>query len=423
LFREGVARQPDGVDPDGRFRFADVDPGVAHAFVQAAGFRSAAEKVVLGEGRTSQVELRLEAGASVEGLVTDGEGRALERVEVQVAPASQNPESRRRYLFGERETRTDAHGRFTIGGIAPGPVVLLADWFDPTSNRSFGARGRIRLVAPARDVRVVVSRLGEIRMRLVTADGKPYTGYVWQYLIDENGSGGGGGPVTDGVVEDTMLDDGAYGFLVAPATHAWIRRDVEIRDGGFVDFGDVVLDPGVEVSGRVSDAAGMPIAGAKLECVENSNRSTVTDADGRFSFDRFPRERFSLSVEPDGFVAKTVVVEVGRATNLDVRLARPVRLTGVLKNPEGLLIEGSIELRKSGAQLIRHAVPGKEEEIEYYEGSEYLSADETGRFDATVPPGRWLAFWEDGAGGSHSLGEWVFADGEQREMVVVVPKK
>ncbi len=45
-----------------------------------------------------------------------------------------------------------------------------------------------------------------------------------------------------------------------------------------------------------------------------------------------------------------------------------------------------------------------------------------GRFQKTVPPGRWIAYANNsGAGGP--IGEWTFADGETRDIEITLPAK
>lgn len=79
------------------------------------------------------------------------------------------------------------------------------------------------------------------------------------------------------------LPEGALALEVRPrelASPGW--REVVLEAGGRVWL-DVELDPGVTVSGRISDAeSGAPIAGAEVSADWTFERAVRTDADGRY---------------------------------------------------------------------------------------------------------------------------------------------
>lgn len=110
-----------GVDPtthtdaEGRFRLPDVEPGKVELSVEARGFQSHSRAGLdILPGTETEIEVVLEPGATVSGLVLDAEGRPLSGVSVQGAGI---------------KDRTDPQGHFRLVGISPGAHRLLA-WSD-----------------------------------------------------------------------------------------------------------------------------------------------------------------------------------------------------------------------------------------------------------------------------------------------------
>ena len=426
LLRDDTMCKPVSLDSEGRFRFGDVDPGRVNVLVQADGFRSAVKSLAVVEGAISETTVALESGGTVEGVVVSADGSPVAGANVEVAPATGNGGGVGRCLFGSRKTWSGAQGRFLIGGVPPGDAVLVADWGDCRERHFLGTRARVSLTVPVRDLRVVVSRLATVRIRLLTPDGHPFQGKVWTFSLSSDGSWGSEDVITDGRVEDTRRDDGDGSILVAPDEFAWIRRSFTIHDGTDVDFGDVTLDPGVTVSGRVEDGAGRPVVGATLTFFENDKRSVRTDGEGRFSLNRVPREPVSLRVEADGFCNSAIEVDPTRTSGIEVRVARHATLRGVLKTSGGAALEGRVELRPFGAILNHSSVTGTDGthgESDWYEGAAWIESDPKGHFEEAISPGRWIGWWVDGTGKERKVGEWTLADGETREIEIVLPEK
>lgn len=410
---------------DGSYRFVGVDPGRGLAFAQAQGWRSAASAFVAAEGATVETEIVLAVGGAIDGAIVDGDGKPLAGADVSVAPAWRNARSSSRYLSGETKGTTDAQGRFSIGGVPPGDAFIVASWAG--EGRTLGTRGRVSVTVPAQGLRLVLLRRGAVRMRLLRPDGKPFAGLASVYYTDP---GGGAGKVRwdfdDGLEASSDLDDGEHAILVAPDTYAWVRRSFTIRDGADADLGDVRLETGVSVSGKIVDGAGRPIPGASVTCVENENREAVTDAQGAFEFDRFPREPVTLWARAEGLCATHVAVDPARTSGLEIRLARPATIRGVWKGPPPATKGGpDIVLRPFGAVLMREAgvdISGKPTTFEFYEGAAPFQAD-MGSFEGEIAPGRWVAWWTDAAGHEHDIGEWTFTDGETRTIELVPPTR
>ena len=205
-------------------------------------------------------------------------------------------------IFGK--ATTDRAGRFVIGGLAAGRVNVLLDDVPADGPWTFRA---------ATDVRVVPGATAEAKIELVTGvivtgsvastDGKPLAGV-------EIAAYGARNPRTGSPAVTTDTDAaGAYRFRMAPGDlfvtingrvagyttpgNGESTRSVVIPNGGpAIALPPFVMAPGVKLVGRIVDAAGMPLPGARLIGVCNQNYCTplnqpsaTADAKGGFSLD------------------------------------------------------------------------------------------------------------------------------------------
>ncbi|MBC8328733.1 MAG: carboxypeptidase regulatory-like domain-containing protein [Planctomycetes bacterium] len=131
----------------------------------------------------------------------------------------------------------------------------------------------------------------------------------------------------------------------------WTRRDLRVAPllpGEARELGEVVLSPGVLLSGVVRDAAGAPAAGATVELQPDGERfgfamggsvaEATTEADGRYRLTGLSPGRFRLSAEAPGTVAAKQVVEIEaapREQTADLRLGTGGKVTGRIVDAAG----------------------------------------------------------------------------------------
>jgi protocatechuate 3,4-dioxygenase beta subunit len=154
---------------------------------------------------------------------------------------------------------------------------------------------------------------------------------------------------TEGVFYLEGLDKGACRATVRAAGFAtWRRDDVEPDDIG-VDLGDIEMDAGMTVVGRVTDRADRAITGARVEITEAATyayfpeRTVRTNHDGWYRAERLPVGRWKASAEHNEATARATVEGRPRDT---------VTANLVLG---GMQIEGEIWLgdtRASGGTLV-----------------------------------------------------------------------
>ncbi len=149
---------------------------------------------------------------------------------------------------------------------------------------------------------------------------------------------------TEGVFLLEGLDPGACRAVVSAAGYAAWRLDgVEPDDLGF-DIGDVEMDKGMTIVGRVFDRNDRPITGATVEIAEDAlyayfAETTVrTNHDGYFRAERLPVGRWALTARLGQETAREKVSGSARETvEVDLMLG-------------GIRIEGEVWLGDSRAQ-------------------------------------------------------------------------
>jgi hypothetical protein len=117
----------------------------------------------------------------------------------------------------------------------------------------------------------------------------------------------------DGVFLLEGLDDGACRAIIRAAGYAtWRLDDVHPDEVGY-DVGDVELDAGLPIVGRVIDRGSRPIAGATIEVREDApyayfSETTVrTNRDGYFRAEQLPVGRWALTASHGQETAKEKV--------------------------------------------------------------------------------------------------------------------
>jgi hypothetical protein len=126
----------------------------------------------------------------------------------------------------------------------------------------------------------------------------------------------------------------------APGFAPWERR-VEAAPGETLDLGEVAFDAGVDVSGRVTDAADRPVGGAIVETDLHGAPKVQTDREGRFRLANVPKRPARLHVVASGFVPSVVAVDGAAPPNaLVVRLFHGGRLVATLEDPAGAPARG-----------------------------------------------------------------------------------
>ena len=332
---------PETTGPDGRFVLRDlargerVDVEVKHAGYTDGG----AQGVELPQEEPLTVVLQ--PASTLSGVVLAAGGEPLQaQVMIVGEPQTGQPFSR----TVSRAT-SDEDGRFVLEDVAPGRLTLSAT---ARGYQSYEQSG-------------VVVEPGEDRddLRVVMQPGAVITGHV---------TDAGGAPLPDASV--SLLDSGQrFGFGssqsattdadglyrmdgVAPGEHSLAAdhpqqvravRDLTVTLGdNRLDFR---LERGLSVSGRVVDAGGAPVAGARVSLgtgdgVQSffSGDGQVSDDAGAFTFDGVEPGSYHLTAQKEGYApgfgGEPVVVAAAPVRDVEVRLERGAVVRGHLLGVE-----------------------------------------------------------------------------------------
>ncbi len=353
-------------DSAGRFRLATI-PGAGLSHIQAAAPGHFPEHVQVTSSQDFEPVIALRPAAGATGDVVDASGEPVAGAELKARFLPDSPASFRR--VDEADTRTGEDGRFRFTDLTPGiplevkamakgyaPATLSVDPLAPRETRS--------------GLRLVVTRGTSLSGR-VLGSGEPVAGAKVAVVPRPSGSS----PMailargmdmdseeltetTDGAgaFELRNMTPGAYRLAISASGHATlIVPGVKVEPGG-VDLGALELEPGVEITGRVVDADGRPVAGAEVHAtsqesqliairrrIDNEDTAAVSGADGRFVVpDRRRGERVDLQVtHRDYQAAGAGGVEAPNPEPLRIVLTRSARVAGMVLDPTAKPVAGA----------------------------------------------------------------------------------
>jgi len=289
-------------DDEGRFLIVDLRPDARHSlFVRAEGLGVAVFDFPAGEFDLRTIDLgdlTLEHASVIFGLVVDefqrpvaetrvtmnGHGRSRLSLSGQQEPWFEG-------YVDERETITDAEGRFRFRQVAPGEYTLTAG----RRNENESEPVTISILAPGQleEVRLMTTLGLAIAGRVLDPEGAPAAGTL--VLVQDEAGGVGGMTVAraDGTFRIDGFEPGAYTVRANPtAQPAGEAGGPQVRQtsarGVPAGTPDLVLRLGraSTIEGQVVDAEGNPIARAIVAAVdENGARvaSDLTEPTGRFA--------------------------------------------------------------------------------------------------------------------------------------------
>jgi protocatechuate 3,4-dioxygenase beta subunit len=209
----------------------------------------------------TEVEIFLIPGATISGVVRDESGQPVKGALVRVQPESFGP-------YMPPTERTDASGRFALGGLEAGNYLLVArEGPRPPAVQSVSVEARGEST-----VELTLREGGFLTGRLVDGAGRATAGRVRLSSVE----GTALNMLLQNLVEAEAGADGRFvlgpvppGELVVQASGpGYAPRDVETTLAGrtqATDLGDVVLDAGPSIRGVVQDRQGVGVAGASLQ--------------------------------------------------------------------------------------------------------------------------------------------------------------
>jgi hypothetical protein len=320
----------------------NLTPGDHHLLVRAKGFPDAERDFTAAESERVEIAVQFAAGVSVAGVVVDDAGAPVTGAPVFVVDPSTEA-SGRVVPVGPSPATTDADGAFRIDGLGVGRHRLAVfSRFRGTTTQ--------QVDAPADGIRIVVPAAANITLHIVLPPGARRPAHI---EVSPNIGGGPQGIGVDargsyGIDMDAWLENSVVRGDVPPkATALRIRVEgyapvvVQMRPepGKLVDLGEVRLEVGVDVRGRVVDGDGRPVPGASVGCAAGS---TTAASDGSFVVPHAAPGRIALHATTDGLCGAAVVDAAADAAPVTIVARRKGVLHGVVVDAAGAPVKGAV---------------------------------------------------------------------------------
>jgi protocatechuate 3,4-dioxygenase beta subunit len=373
----------DQIDASGVLRLERREPGRYRIDVTPPGFVVVHLEIDLAEGAVVEKTVTLDRGVAAAGRVVDDRGEAIEGATVHLrrpfehGPATLPP--------SEGEVKSGQDGTFRVAGLLPGPHIVSAY---ASAGHSMTEDAPIEV--PAEGVRVVMVRQTKVKFRLTVPAGTTPPAQVYLSLghlapfSTATQEYWGGNASTEDFGKGSFerdFDAGTSRLRVLAAGFSPAVRRFEARPGEPLDLGEIRLDAGLSLTGRVEDLAGGPVAGARVTCGESLTpeyQSVASGRDGSFRLEHLEAGKIEVSVDASGFLQATEKLDVAAGgAAATVRLARGAALKISVVDAEGHAVPGA-------AITVRKADAAKDEDPVVAE-----DADHRGVLETRVPAGRW----------------------------------
>ena len=284
-------------DTDGKYQLR-LPPVKTNVFASSTSKKyfeqSLFQSVDLKEGQTVTRNFEFDPGVTLSGTALDNHGQPAKNVPVIVDAMPIKSD----YKLLPRQTVTDSNGNWSISGIAPRKVqVRVGDsWATDklvTFNLPHPAKVLLHLI-PQNDLPPIG--------RLIDTNGKPVAEIkaTLQYEMPH--------PSPFDIKTNTVLISDKNGYLhfrMPLVASSSMISDVGTKgyqwiNGGDWDnktqrFSDVILNPLTRrINGRIIDAHGKPLSGARVLAVALGKAETITNEKGEFYFASLPHQQITL---------------------------------------------------------------------------------------------------------------------------------
>lgn len=254
----------------------------------------------------------LETAGIVEGRVINTDGDPVVGAEIVAQDTADG--------LQERRTVSDPGGNFRLANIAAKGKIVVE-----VQHAEYDSWLGEEVEVGERELQVVLEPLGRVRGVVVDPRGQPVTSFSVQPQPTAAQPGVRARlrsrTVTnaEGLFEYGGVPDGVYDVYVrSPRFAATKVPGVEVRKGEVADLGEIALDEGGRVTGRVlASGDGSAVSGARVRIVQGLSRFMdrrspdakpvqVTGADGRFEFNGLKSGTLTLEVKHTDFVVERI---------------------------------------------------------------------------------------------------------------------
>jgi hypothetical protein len=283
----------------------------------APGFLQRIRRVSIESSATAELRLELWPSHRLSGRVTDAFGAALAKAKVRVFASAS-------------EAVTDDDGAFSLESLAAGPALLKVTKAEFLPESVFVALPRPSPVA------IKLRYANPVEFQVLKPNGEPADDRAWVQLVPPPSTYPFAKAVNPLGRVTFFLPPGAW--VASAGTRGFLRSD-EVRfetrrtdrPGG--PAVRLALRVGAALAGRVVDAAGAPVAGARVECAPTLGLRdcfALTDDAGRFELRGLPPGRPALVANKDGYAPSSEVPGAPESSEVVLRLDRFATVQGRL---------------------------------------------------------------------------------------------
>ena len=307
------------------FEITIKTPGPVRIVTDTGRFAPKTVELSVAPGERRALEIRLAAGAAIEGVVLDDAGGRVALAQV-VASSSAQKQSWVADLL--RRATSGADGSFRIGGLTDGPYRVSAQC---PSHETVELSD---VTAPSDAVRIVLRRFAQLGATFRTKDGAALPDRWWLRATRP----------ASWTKDRTVLDLAAWmGKTAELAAGPWsvtisvdgyvpVVRDIDLAPGETRTLDGIELDPGVDLAGRVVDKDGFGVEGARVAA---GGRIVKADADGNFTLEHVPPGDLDVEVSEEGYITERVRRAATATGEFVVTLRHGGVLRGTLKDAAG----------------------------------------------------------------------------------------
>ncbi|MHC4959340.1 MAG: carboxypeptidase regulatory-like domain-containing protein [Planctomycetota bacterium] len=356
---------------DGAYELRVPKSGTFALRVVAAGFAPEHESARAYHDDVERLDFYLFPGTAVSGVVVDADGNGIAGARVMVL----SPMEMFTRRVGKTEATTDADGRFAISVVPAANMMATV--------RAAGYASHIeQLTLPSTDMRITLERGARLRLRTINAkDSVPIVGVA--VLVNYRGgfaqgrTGAGGELVIENLPTKATTAMGGQQqafFIGGGGSVPKLLSITEEPKDGLLDLGDIQLDIGGVVRGRVLDAATKtPLAGAGVRALGGldmqlqflGSMPTLSNEAGEFELTGVPlganlligqHPDYITNANPMAFammqMGKPLFEEGKTEAEKDVMLVKAAELAGVVTGPNGAPVSGAVVKVQMGQEQV-----------------------------------------------------------------------
>ncbi len=399
----------------GEFRFERLGEGDYALIARGEAAGTALRRfAVTGATALTGLELRLEAGGTISGVVVDGSGRPVENAVIEAKFIGGKAE-----ILGTSKATSNKDGGFRLTGLTEGYFNLEASHpeYDASGERLLAKPGRsgitLRLEKKLMLRGQVQGPAGEpvrhFRLRIVGSDSNREVAQI--LTSTKNGA----------------EIPGSFSFVLDPVHRPYQRLAIVAEAPGYSPGQSLEFEPakygGEEMAIKLQPErklvldiretpGGAPLAELSvfLNSKDTSSEYLKSDTDGKVVFSGLSAREYTLEIRGEHHVKKSLrfTVKAGESlAPLRVELERGATLRGVVRSQRGEPIQGGKIILKPATPATTD--PEEKQELEF-------PSDTDGSYSATgIPSGTYrVSFAPPGSDLGQDLAEISLASGEEK---------